>query len=83
MLRWRQNSICTDWYSADELKKPHGSIQIVRMWCGIHTDPILGCFDNPGDELRELANRRGSRSLELANGLRLSTAVPSKDLSGA
>jgi hypothetical protein len=27
--------------------KPHGSVQIVRMWCGIRTDSILRCFDNP------------------------------------
>jgi hypothetical protein len=26
---------------------PHGSIRVVRMWCDIHTDPILRCFDNP------------------------------------
>jgi hypothetical protein len=25
----------------------HGSIWVVRMWCGIHTDPILKCFVNP------------------------------------
>jgi hypothetical protein len=27
--------------------KPHGSIRIVRMWCGICTDPVPMCFDNP------------------------------------
>jgi hypothetical protein len=27
--------------------KPHNSIQVVRMWCTIHTDPVLRCFDNP------------------------------------
>jgi hypothetical protein len=27
--------------------KPHDSIRVVRMWCGICTDPILRCFDNP------------------------------------
>jgi hypothetical protein len=27
--------------------KPHGSIQVVRMWCRIRTDPVLRCFDNP------------------------------------
>jgi hypothetical protein len=26
--------------------KPHGSVQVVRMWCGMRTDPILRCFDN-------------------------------------
>jgi hypothetical protein len=24
--------------------KSHGSIWVVRMWCGIRTDPILSCF---------------------------------------
>jgi hypothetical protein len=27
--------------------KPHGSIRVVGMWCTIHTDPIVRCFDNP------------------------------------
>jgi hypothetical protein len=27
--------------------KPHGSILVVRMWCGKHTDPILRCLINP------------------------------------
>jgi hypothetical protein len=27
--------------------KPHSSIWVVRMWCGICTNPILRCFDNP------------------------------------
>jgi hypothetical protein len=27
--------------------KFHGSIQVVRMWCEIHTDHILERFDNP------------------------------------
>jgi hypothetical protein len=31
----------------------------------------------------ELSSQRGSQSLELANGLRLGTAVLSQDLSGA
>jgi hypothetical protein len=26
--------------------KPHSSVQVVRMWCGICTDPVLRCFDN-------------------------------------
>jgi hypothetical protein len=26
--------------------KSHGSIQVVRMWCGMHTDLVLMCFDN-------------------------------------
>jgi hypothetical protein len=27
--------------------KLHNSIWVVRMWCDIHTDPVLRCFDNP------------------------------------
>jgi hypothetical protein len=27
--------------------RPHGSIWVVRKWCGMRTDPILRCFDNP------------------------------------
>jgi hypothetical protein len=27
--------------------KSHGSIQVVRMWCRIHTDPVLRCFITP------------------------------------
>jgi hypothetical protein len=41
------SSICTDRYSANDLTKSHGSIQDVRMWCGIHTDLVLRCFVDP------------------------------------
>jgi hypothetical protein len=34
-------------YDADDLKKPHGSIWVVRMWCRIRTNPVLRCFVNP------------------------------------
>jgi hypothetical protein len=35
--------------------KPDGSIRVVRMWCGIRTDLILRCFDNPeGPSYRNL-----------------------------
>jgi hypothetical protein len=27
--------------------KPHDSVCIVRKWCGMHTVPILRCFNNP------------------------------------
>jgi hypothetical protein len=27
--------------------KLHGSICVVKMWCGIRTNPVLRCFDNP------------------------------------
>jgi hypothetical protein len=40
------SSICTALFCTDDLMKPHGSIWVVRMWCGICTDPILRCFDN-------------------------------------
>jgi hypothetical protein len=38
--------ICTDRCSIDDLMKSHGSIRVVRIWCGIHTDRILRCFVN-------------------------------------
>jgi hypothetical protein len=31
---------------ADKLMKPHGSIQVIRKWCDVCTDPVLRCFDN-------------------------------------
>jgi hypothetical protein len=35
--------------------KSHGSIRVFRMWCGIHTDPVLRCFVNlEGLSYREL-----------------------------
>jgi hypothetical protein len=33
-------------FCADDLLKPHGSIWVVRMWCDMHIDPVLRCFDN-------------------------------------
>jgi hypothetical protein len=53
------------------------------MWCGICINPVLWCFNNLeglrcGDLLVGMVP-----SLRLANGLRLGTAVPSEDLSGA
>jgi hypothetical protein len=26
--------------------KPHSSVQVVKKWCGVCTDPVLRCFDN-------------------------------------
>jgi hypothetical protein len=80
-LRQRLSFICTDRYRTDDLMKSHGSIRVVRKWCGIRTDPILRCFINPeglscGDLLVSIV-------LELARSLKLTTAVPSQDLSGA
>jgi hypothetical protein len=61
--------------------KPHSSVQVVRKWCGMHTNPILRCFDNP--EGMNCENLLVGIVLELANGLRLGTVVSSQDLSGA
>jgi hypothetical protein len=30
-----------------DLMKSHGSIRVVRMWCGIRLNPVLRCFVNP------------------------------------
>jgi hypothetical protein len=27
--------------------KHHGSVRVIRMWCGVCTDPVLMCFDDP------------------------------------
>jgi hypothetical protein len=27
--------------------KPHGSLQVFKMWCNEHAYPILRCFVNP------------------------------------
>jgi hypothetical protein len=54
------------------------------MWCNICTDPVRRCFNNlEGLSCGDLLVARGSRALELANGLRLSIEVPSQDLSEA
>jgi hypothetical protein len=35
--------------------KPLGSVRVVRMWYGIHTDPVLRCFmDTEGLNYRDL-----------------------------
>jgi hypothetical protein len=60
--------------------KSHGSVQVLRMWCGVRTNPVLMCFDNlDGLNYEDLLV---CLVLELANGLRLGTTVPSQDLSG-
>jgi hypothetical protein len=41
------SSICTDRYSANNLIKSHGSIRVLKMWCGIPTDLVHRCFVNP------------------------------------
>jgi hypothetical protein len=53
------------------------------LCCGIHTDPILECFVNSeGLNCEDLLEGVVPKLGELANGLRLSTEVPSHDLSG-
>jgi hypothetical protein len=64
--------------------KPHGSVRVIRKWHSLCADSILRCLDN----LEVLNNGylpswHGPQVRELANGLRLGTAVPSQDLSGA
>jgi hypothetical protein len=64
--------------------KPQGSVWVVRRWCDLCADPVHGCFDNPeGLNNGYLSSGRGPQVCKLANILRLGTAVPSQDLSGA
>jgi hypothetical protein len=64
--------------------KPYGSVRVVRRWCDMHTKPIHGCFNNPeGVNRGDFPREHDSRVHELANDLRLGTAVPSQDLSAA
>jgi hypothetical protein len=64
--------------------KPHCSVRVVRWWCGVCPDPAYGCFDNlDGMNNGHMPSGHDPRVHELANGLRLGTAVPSQDLSGA
>jgi hypothetical protein len=54
-----------------------------ELWCGIHTDLVLKCFINlKGLNCEEMLEGVVPELSELANGLRLSTEVPSQDLSG-
>jgi hypothetical protein len=62
--------------------KSHGSVRVVRMWCGTHANPILRCLDDlEGLNNGHLPSGRAPRVRQLANGLRLDTIVPSQDLS--
>jgi hypothetical protein len=70
-------------FFTDNIKKPMVPSELSELWCGIHTDPILRCSVsleglNWEDLLEGVAPELG----ELANGLRVSTKVPSQDLSG-
>jgi hypothetical protein len=50
----------------------------------MRTDPVHGYFDNPeGLNRGNLPSGYGSWVRELANSLRLGTALPSQDLSGS
>jgi hypothetical protein len=63
--------------------RPYSSIQVVRNLVQNLHRPHPQVFREPGwADLWELASRRGTRPHELANGLNLSTAVLSQDLSG-
>jgi hypothetical protein len=53
------------------------------LWCEIHTDPVLRCFVNlEGLNCEDMLEGMVLELGELANDLRLSTKVPSQDLSG-
>jgi hypothetical protein len=47
VVRQRVSSVSTAWFDADGLMKLCGSIWVVRIRCGICTDLVLWCFDNP------------------------------------
>jgi hypothetical protein len=65
-------------FCTNDLMKPQGSVQVVRRWCGVCTDPKRGCFNNlKGLNRKNLLSGLGSRAHELANGLKLGTTVPS------
>jgi hypothetical protein len=64
--------------------KPHCFVWIVRLGCRERTNPVLRCFVNPeGMNCRDLLVGMSHEFIELTNSLRLSTDVPSQDLSGA
>jgi hypothetical protein len=63
--------------------KPHSSIWVIRTWCGMCTDPVHRCFDNPkGLNNGHWLSRCGPRVPELGISLRLGTIVLCQDLSG-
>jgi hypothetical protein len=54
--------------------RPHGSVRVVKKWCGMRTNPILKCLDNPeGLNNGYLISGHGPQVHELANGLKLGT----------
>jgi hypothetical protein len=64
--------------------KPDGSVWVVIRWHCLHANPVYGCFDDPeGLNNGYLPSGRALLVRELANGLRLGTAVLSQDLSRA
>jgi hypothetical protein len=65
-------------FYANDLMETHGSVQVLRLGCGERTNHVLRCFVkleglNYGDLLVGVVHE----FVELANGLRLSTEVPS------
>jgi hypothetical protein len=63
--------------------KTHNSIWVVRLGCNKRTNPILRCFVNSKRlNYEDLLVGMVHEFVDLANGLRLSTEVPSQDLSG-
>jgi hypothetical protein len=75
-LRRKLSSICTALFCADDLMKPHGSFWDVRRCCGMRTNPVRWCFDNPeGLKNGDLLSQRGPRVREPANSVRHGTAV--------
>jgi hypothetical protein len=63
--------------------KPHGPVWVVAKWHGLHANLVLKCLDDPeGLNNGYMPSRHGLLVRELANGLRLGTAVLSQHLSG-
>jgi hypothetical protein len=64
--------------------KPHGPVRVARKWHGLCANPVLKCLNGPkGLNNGYLPSGHDPQVHKLANSLRLSTAVPSQDLSGA
>jgi hypothetical protein len=71
-------------FYTNNLMKPHGSVRVVRLGCGKCTNSVIRCFiSSEGLNCRDMLEGMVHKFVELANGLRLSTDVPSQDLSGA
>jgi hypothetical protein len=63
---------------------PHNFVRVVRKWHIMRADPILRCLDDPeGLNNGYFPSRHGPQVSELANGLRIGSAVLSQELGGA